>query len=138
MRRKMSSPTDIIVSFDRNTPPIRCQSVGEMDAALDRLHARKLSSPGCPLAVAISMPGFEVYTGLGSSDSFVMLGAEPYDVWYYALSDEKAEDPKKMFYGVGDDCYWGPRHLIPISIARDAVRYFVERHERHPNLQWEH
>jgi hypothetical protein len=93
-----------------------------MDAALDRLHAEKLSSPGCPLAVAISIPGREAYTGLGSSDSFVMLGTEPYDVWYYALSGEEAEDPQKKFFGANDDCYWGPRHLIPIGIAREAVR----------------
>ena len=136
--RNMSSLSDFIVSFDRTAPPIRCHSLAEMDAALDRLHAEKRSSPGCPLAVAISISGFEVYIGLGFRDGFVMLGAEPYDDWYCALSDEKAEDPKKIFYGVCDDCYWGPRHLIPVGIAREAVRYFVEHHERHPNIQWEH
>ena len=67
-----------------------------------------------------------------------MLGAEPYDDWYYALGDEKAEGEAKMFYGAGDDSYWPPKNLIPLGVAREAVRYFVQHQERHPTLRWQH
>jgi hypothetical protein len=109
-----------------------------MEAVLDRLHTEKLTSPGCPLAVSISIPDHEIYIGLGSFDSFVMVGAEPYDDWYVALGDEKANGDSKMFYGSGQDSYWAPKNLIPVAVAREAVRYYVEHHQRIPTLRWQH
>src|SRR5260370_2044928 len=134
----MPIPPHILVTFDRTTQPIRCHSVSEMDAALDGLRWEKLARAGCRLAVSISIPGYEVYTGLGSTESFVMLGAEPFDNWYVALGDESAEGDDKMFYGVCDDCYWAPKHLIPVEVAREAGRYFLEHQQRSPTLRWEH
>jgi len=113
-----------------------------MDMILDRLHAAEIEKLAagedcCPLSVSISIPGFEITTGLRSADSFVMLGAEPYDDWYVAVGDEKAEGDDNMFYGVHQDTYWAPKHLIPVITARDAVRYFIENYQHSPNLKWD-
>lgn len=88
--------------------------------------------------MTIAFPGYEIYTGLGSPESFVMVGAEPYDDWYVAVGDEKAKGEEKMFYGSGQDSYWAPENLIPVAVARAAVRYFVERQQRSPTLRWQH
>jgi hypothetical protein len=132
----MPTPTNIFIHFDNTTPPIHCCSLAEMEAALDRLHAEKLSSAGPPLSAMISIPDYSVFIGLGAPQSFVMLGAE--DDWFTGLSDEGAQGDVKMFYGVNDDSYWGPKHLLSIAVARDAVRYFVEHQQRAPTLHWEH
>lgn len=138
----MPTPSEILVSFAQGEPSIRCESVAEMDATLDRLHAEALDRQAtdensCPLQVSISFTGYEMYTGLGSAESFVMLGNEPYDEWYVAVGDAKAEGDEKVFYGDAQDTYWAPRNLIPIAVARDAVRYFVEHQQRSPALKWE-
>jgi hypothetical protein len=139
----MPAPTTILVQFDRRMPPIRCQSVAEMDAALDRLHTtaldrRAADEQSCPLHVSIDMPGYSINTGLGSADTFVMLGVEPYNEWYTAVGDENAVGDDKMFYGIGDDSYWPPKNLIPVGVAGEAVRYFVENQQRTPALKWEY
>lgn len=139
----MPVPSDILVYFAQGAPPIRCHSVAEMDGVLDRLQAAELDQKAadkvrCPLEVCIAFTGYEIVTGLGSAETFVMLGAEPYDKWYVAVADEKADgDDKKMFYGVHQDTYWVPKHLIPVTAARDAVRYFVEHQQRSQALTWE-
>lgn len=137
----MPAPPEILVFFAELTPPIQCHSVAEMDAELSRLHKESLqrqnASGDCPLTACVYIPGLEIYTGLGATESFVMIGAEPFDEWYTAVGDEKSDGDSKMFYGVGQDSYWAPKHLIPAAVARDAVRYFIEHQERSPRLQWE-
>lgn len=138
----MPAPEEILVHHDQGLPPIRCNSVAEMDAALDRLHATALSEVAagdrCPLHVSIAFPGFEVNTGLGVEETFVMVGAEPFDDWYVALGDVNAQGDEVMFFGVAQDSYWAPKHLLPVAVARDAVRHFVENQRRTPTLKWEH
>ncbi len=114
-----------------------------MDAVLDRLHAEALARIAadkntCPLQVTIAFNGHEIYTGLGSADTFLMVGAEPYDEWYTSVGDENAKGPKSMFFGDGQDSYWDPKHLIPEPIAREAVRFYVEHQQRSPSLKWEY
>ena len=79
----------------------------------------------------------EIYTGLGSAETFLMVGTEPYDEWYTAVGDENAQGPDKMFYGIGQDTYWAPKHLIPLAVAREAIRHYVEHQQRSPSLNWE-
>lgn len=140
----MPAPKELQVFFASHEPPLQCRSIAEMDAALDRLHEeslrRQLSSDESPLTVGVSIPGFYIYTGLGTPDSFVMLGADPNDndEWYTAIGDLTAEGDSKRFYGVGDDSFWAPKHLVPAAVARGAVRHFAEHQERIPTLQWEY
>lgn len=54
------------------------------------------------------------------------------------VGDESAEGPEVMFYGVGQDSYWEPRFLIPMNVARSAVRYFTEHQQPSPALKWQH
>jgi len=54
-----------------------------------------------------------------------------------AVDDENAEGEDKMFYGVCQDSYWAPKNLIPVAVAREAVRYSVEHQRRGPALRWQ-
>ena len=136
----MPAPSDICVYFAESAAPIRCRSVAEMDAALDRLHAEHLRSAasGPPLAVSVVIPGYEIDTGLGADESYLCVQVEPCDGEYYiALRDEPAEGESRMFYGAGQDSYWEPKNLIPLPAARAAARYFVEHQRRSPMLRWQ-
>jgi Immunity protein Imm1 len=92
----------------------------------------------CPLQVMISFFDHEINLGLGSEDSFVMIGTQPFDNWYYAASGKEDDGKKKEFYGFNQDTYWPTIYLIPIDIAREAVRYFVNHQERHPQSKWDY
>jgi hypothetical protein len=136
----MPAPSNILVHFDEGEPPIHCDSVAALDAVLDRLHAATLDrltrdANQCPLQVSIEFDQYGAMTGLGSALTFVMVGTE--DDWYYARGDQKAEEPKEMFYGAGQDSYWAPRNLIPLAVARDAIRYFIEHRRPSTALEWD-
>ncbi len=136
----MPAPSNILVHFEQGEPPIHCDSIAALDAVLDRLHAAELDrlakdADQCPLQVSIEFDQYAVMTGLGSALTFVTVGTE--DDWYYALGDSDAEEPKEMFCGPNQDTYWAPRNLIPLAVARDAIRYFMEHQRPSPTLEWE-
>jgi hypothetical protein len=86
----------------------------------------------------ISFLGHEINLGLGSEDSFVMIGTEPFDDWYYAASGKEDDGEEKEFYGFNQDTYWPANRLVHIDAARDAVRFFVsQQQQRSPLLRWD-
>ncbi len=127
----MPIPEEIDVFFADGKPPIKCRSLQEVDAALDKLH-READPTKCPLAVAIKAFGHEVAVGLGTDPTFVCLQIEPCDGEYYLAVGEQTGGEARMFYGAGQDSYWYPKNLIPLAVARSAVRYFIEHQRRSP------
>jgi len=111
-----------------------------MDAELDRLHSERAEqllsgAEKCPLQVSVSFADHEVNLGVGLSKSFVMIGTAPFDDWYCAAGGGEGEDV--MFYGVCQDSYWPAEWLIPITDAREAVRFFVAHQVRSPIVKWD-
>ncbi len=145
MRERHPDPSagQFLLHFAQSEPPIVCGSPITLDAALDRLHAQQADGLAkgiarCPLAVMVAFSRHNVNLGLGSDESFVMIGTEPYDLWYYAKSrKEDRGEEDKMFYGVSQDSYWPASRLIPIADARDAVRYFLEHQQLSPAVKWD-
>jgi Immunity protein Imm1 len=131
----MPVPDEIDVYYDERKPPIRCHSVTEVDAALDKLH-READPTRDPLAVAIKVFGHEIDTGLGTDPTFLCLQIEPCDGEYYLAVGDQTDGKTRMFYGAGQDSYWKPINLIPLEAARSAVRYFIEHQKRSPSLRW--
>jgi hypothetical protein len=139
----MTIPSEILVHFAQGEAPIRCGSLAEMDSVLDRLHAERKEQVNsgvkeCPLQVMISFLGHEINLGLGSEDSFVMIGTDPFDDWYYAASGKEADGEDKEFYGFNQDTYWPANWLVPINVAREAVHYFVCHQQRSPLVGWDY
>jgi hypothetical protein len=96
----MPVPDEIDVFFDEREPPIRCRSLEEVGAALERLH-RAADPAKCPLAVAIKVFGHAVCMGLGTNPTFLCLQIEPCDGEYYLAVREQTEGETRMFYGAG-------------------------------------
>jgi hypothetical protein len=132
----MPVPEEIDVYYDESKPPIRCRSLQEVDATLDKLH-READPTKDPLAVAIKVFGHEIDTGLGTDPTFLCLQIEPCDGEYYLAVGEQTEGETRMFYGAGQDSYWQPKNLIPTEEARSAVRYFIEHQQRAPAVGWQ-
>src|SRR5262245_16622071 len=110
----MPIPQEIDVFFDERKPPIKCFSLQDVDAALDKLH-READPTRCPLAVAISVFGHAVCTGLGTDSTFLCLNIAPCDGEYYLAVGEQWEGETRMFCGAGQDSYWQPKNLIPLG-----------------------
>jgi hypothetical protein len=132
----MPIPSEIEVRFSQYEPPIKCHSLDEVDAALDKLHSE--ACPECPLAVAIPVFDHEVGIGLGVDPTFLVLHFAPYDGEYYlAVGNGDARGEAVMFYGPYQDSYWRPKNLIPLADARAGVRYFLEHQKGISSVRWE-
>jgi hypothetical protein len=95
-------PSEILVRVTQGEPPVRCGSMTEMNAVLDLLLAERLEQidagkQDCPLQVNITFSRHEINLGLGSDESFVMIGTDPFDDWYYAASGKDADGEEKKF-----------------------------------------
>jgi hypothetical protein len=132
----MPIPNEMDVYFDEGKPPIRCYSLQEVDAALDKLH-RESDPAKCPLAVAIKVFGHEIDMGLGTDLTFLCLQMEPCDGEYYLAVGEETKGKTRTFCGAGQESYWDPKNLIPLETVRSAVRYFIEKQERSPFVRWQ-
>jgi hypothetical protein len=132
----MPVPDEIEVYYDERKPPIKCRSIQEVDEALDKLH-READPTKDPLAVAIKVFGHEIDTGLGTDSTFLCLQIEPCDGEFYLAVAEQPKDATRMFYGAGQVSYWKPKNMIPLEVARSAVRYFIEHQKRSPSIRWQ-
>src|SRR5438067_2135771 len=112
----MQSPSDILVHSWKETPPIRCGSMAELDAALDQLHSatldrlRSRTGPGLPLAVHIIIPGYRVNTGLGADESYACVHVEPFNGEYYIAVGDATAKGDRMFYGANYLSAWSRRN----------------------------
>jgi hypothetical protein len=111
-----------------------CRSAADLERLLDRLHA------GCdtarPKGVIVSVPGWEVMIAVGTDPSFVLIQEEPYaGTDWITVGDGSAEDVLRVF-GAVRYAEIDHRHLVPLVLARQAVRQFVESGTRLPALRW--
>jgi hypothetical protein len=132
----MPVPDEIDVYYRDQQPPIKCCSITELDAVLDKLH-READPTTHPLAVAIQLFGHQITMGLGTNPTFLVVAMAPCDGEYYVAVGDQTEGETLMFYGAGQDSYWPPKNMIPLDAARSAARYFVEHQKRSPSLRWQ-
>jgi len=133
---EMPVPSEIDVYYDDSKRPVRCASLADVDAALDKLH-REAYATRRPLAVAIKLFGHEIDTGVGADPTFLCLQIAPCDGEYYVAVGEQTVGEPTMFYGAGQDSYWEPKNMIPAEVSRSAVRYFIEHQKRSPRVRWQ-
>jgi hypothetical protein len=127
-------PDQIDVYFAEEKPPIKCRSVAEVDATLGRLHRE--CRPGHPICVNVVVPGHWISIGLGPDPTLVMQSVEPCDgEWYTSVGDESAEGWAD-FYGCGNHTPFQRRTFVPLDVARQVVREFVEHQQRSRLIRW--
>jgi hypothetical protein len=122
------------VFFGEGKPPIHCDSLAELDAALDRLH--RDCDPRFPILVFIDLPEHRLDIGLGADSTFVILNTQPCDGEYWiTIGDERAKG-FVAFHGCGVYQEIARKHLIPLEAARSVVRQFIHSGIRSPGVRW--
>lgn|GEM_PF-4430339 len=123
------------VHFAEGKPPIHCDSLTELDAALDRLH--RICDAEHPILVCIDLPAYRLDIGLGADPTFVIVNTQPCDGEYWiSVGDERARGVA-AFHGCGDYQEFDRRHLVPLELARSAIREFILSGIRTPAIHWE-
>jgi hypothetical protein len=111
-------------------------SITELDALLDDLHAKCESTQ--PILVAVkSINGDTLTIGLGnglSLLSFIPHNAEPP---YLSSSGNRQAQGMSIFYYMGEWTEIPKRKLIPLAVARQAMRSFIATSTLPDDLIWE-
>jgi hypothetical protein len=123
------------VHFADGKPPVHCDSLAELDAALDRLH--RDCDPRYPILVCIDLPEQRLDIGLGADPTFVIVNTQPCDGEYWISVGDELASGDADFFGCGTHQQVARRHLIPFEPARSAVREFVRSGVRSPEVRWE-
>ncbi len=123
------------VYFDDVKPPIHCDSTTELDTALDRLHLD--CEPKYPILVCIDLPEHRLDIGLGADPTFLIVNTQPCDGEYWISVGDRRASGVGDFFGCGTHQQVERRHFIPFSLARQAIREFVQTKKRSALIQWE-
>jgi hypothetical protein len=126
---------EIGIYFAEDTPPIRCTSLGEMEAILRGLHGN--CHPEKPICVVIEVPHYQINLGLGTDPTFVMIHVEPYDGEYYITVGDPEAGGDVGFHGCGNWTPFDCRSFIPFNDALAVVREFVRDQQRSARVRWE-
>ena len=114
------------------------QAVEELDALLDKLD-KEFAAEGKQVLVLVGREGGTAVLGIGMGGSAAML-------WWY--DEERGEDllsrgdltsesePFVKFGYLGDLSGYPRWSLIPVAVARDAVRMFAATGELPGNVTW--
>ena|SRR5258708_32044906 len=131
----MPVPEHFEVHYGEEEQPILCRSVAEMEAILDCLHRE--CRPDRPICVNVVLPQYWITIGLGTDPTFVLVSVEPCDgEWYLSVGNQSAEGWKD-FYGCGNHTPFERRNFVPLELARQAVREFVEHQRRSRIIRWQ-
>ncbi|HEX7899606.1 MAG TPA: Imm1 family immunity protein [Planctomycetota bacterium] len=118
----------------RNEPADRCRALAELDALLDRLHRE-----GKPILVQVTGPSKQGTLGIGLGLALSVLshtpdsGEPPYRV---SLGDPLAEGGTDFFMA-GHHTEMENRWLIPMDLAREAMRHFCRTGELSDSVVWD-
>lgn len=123
------------VHFDDQVEPRTCDSARDLEALLDRL--QRDCASGAPILVRIEFAGHRLDLGVGADPTFLALSAQPSDgeAW---ISVGNPDAPGALeFWGCGGRQDVPRRHLVPLDLAREAVREFVATSTRSGGIRWE-
>lgn len=110
----------------------------ELENVLDDLHSQFLQEPEPVLAEIEAPNGDSLAIGLGREWSVLnFIGASREPPYFTSLGDSELIAEKVAVFRFGDDWTEIPsEHLIPTSIARDAVRDFFQTSKMPGGIQW--
>jgi hypothetical protein len=111
-------------------------TVEELDRLLDQLQSEHSASPVLVM-VEFSASGDSLMIGLGKEDSVVNFVSGSGNPPYWVSVGNHAEHDLVVFDFMGSHTEILRRHLIPVSLARHAMRVFVQTGTLCRNVQWE-
>jgi Immunity protein Imm1 len=132
-RIERSTFVDRTVGWEQNEVVVH--SVDELDEILDRLTAE--ANAALPLVAVLGREdGSTLSIGLGCPYSvldFVDGSLDP--PYIISRGDSERQEPVKFLYS-GEMTEFPPWSAIPVEAAREAMRYFFEKGELSPNIDW--
>jgi hypothetical protein len=123
------------VYFAEGKAPVHCESLADLDATLDRLHRE--CDPRYPILVCIDLPEHRLDIGLGADPTFVIVNTQPCDGEYWISVGDEGACGVAAFHGCGVYQEFARKHLVPLVLARAAIREFVCSGIRTPEIRWE-
>lgn len=117
-------------------PEVALGTVEELDRLLDQLQSEHSESPVLVM-VELTASGDSLMIGLGKEDSVVNFVSGSGNPPYWVSVGPHEEHDLVVFDFMGSHTEILRRHLIPVSLARHAMRVFVQTGTLCPNVQWE-
>jgi hypothetical protein len=118
------------------SPEATVQTIDELDRQLDRLQQDCIAAPVLATVELLSS-GDSLSIGLGRAESVLNFVSGSGDPPYWSSVGERKEDDAVGFNFMGELSEIPLRHLIPIDMARQAVRDFVQSGKLSARVKWE-
>jgi hypothetical protein len=117
-------------------PEVVFGTVEELDRLLDQLQQENIPSP---VLVTLELPssGDSLSIGLGRAESVLNFVSGSGNPPYWSSVGEHEEDEAVGFNFMGELSEIPLRHLIPLDLARQAVRDFVRTGKLSQKVKWE-
>ena len=117
-------------------PEVAIGTVEELDRLLDQLQQENIPSPVL-VTVELQSSGDSLSIGLGRKESVLNFVSGSGNPPYWSSVGEHEEDEAVGFNFMGELSEIPLRHLIPLDLARQAVRDFVRTGKLSQIVKWE-
>ena len=118
------------LQWSEQEPPAQVQTTEQLEQLLEQLR------PKFPLSVVLHAHASEAHLLLGFPESFVYI--VDIDAKRYFITVGDAVEGVVSFHLLGQHhTEFERRHLIPVPVARRALREFFETGRRSESVQWE-
>lgn len=118
------------------SPETTVHTIEDLDHVLDRLHQYCTAAP---VLATVELPssGDSLSIGLGRAESVLNFVSGSGDPPYWSSVGEHEKDEAVSFIFMGELSEIPLRHLIPMAVARQAVREFVQTGKLSNKVTWE-
>ena len=115
---------------------VSLSTVSELDRLLGQIHEDHEDSPVL-VSIELSSSGDSLTIGLGRAESVLNYVSRSGDPHYWSSVGKRQESAATAFNFMGQLSEIPNRHLIPIDIARQAIRDFVQTGKLPRSVEWE-
>jgi hypothetical protein len=118
------------------SPETTVHTIEDLDRVLDRLHQECTAAP---VLATVELPscGNSLSIGLGRAESVLNFVSGSGTPPYWSSVGEHEKDEAVSFNFMGELSEIPLRHLIPMGVARQAVREFVQTGRLWHKVTWE-
>ena len=118
------------------SPETTVHTIEDIDRLLDR-HQQDCTAAPVLATVELPSSGDSLSIGLGRAESVLNFVSGSGDPPYWSSVGEREEDEAVSFNFMGEHSEIPLRHLIPMGVARQSLRYFAQTGKLSHKVTWE-